>query len=114
MTHPVRYAAASEAEIRESVLERLEVREALDGNRDVRVVRHSGERASSSSSGFSCRDHRQVFTIPPDGKRLAFSSSRMGFKDEGVNTEAPQPYGEIFVMDAAPPGSTSKAIILAR
>jgi hypothetical protein len=24
----------------------------------------------------------------------------MGFKDEVVNTEAPQPYGEIFVMRA--------------
>jgi Tol biopolymer transport system component len=35
----------------------------------------------------------------PDGKRLLFSSSRMGFKDEVLYTGAPQPYGEIFVMD---------------
>jgi Tol biopolymer transport system component len=34
----------------------------------------------------------------PDGERLAFSSSRMGFKDEALYTNAPQPYGEIFVM----------------
>jgi len=34
----------------------------------------------------------------PDGKSIAFASSRMGFKDEGVYTDAPQPYGEIFVM----------------
>ncbi len=34
----------------------------------------------------------------PDGKLIAFASSRMGFKDEGVYTDAPQPYGEIFVM----------------
>lgn len=35
----------------------------------------------------------------PDGKRLLFTSSRMGFKDEALYTVAPQPYGEIFVMD---------------
>jgi TolB protein len=34
----------------------------------------------------------------PDGERLAFTSSRMGFKDEALYTSAPQPYGEIFVM----------------
>jgi TolB protein len=35
----------------------------------------------------------------PDGKRLLFTSSRMGFKDEVLYTHAPQPYGEIFVMN---------------
>lgn len=34
----------------------------------------------------------------PDGEYITFSSSRMGFKDEVVYTDAPQPYGEIFVM----------------
>jgi TolB protein len=34
----------------------------------------------------------------PDGERLVFTSSRMGFKDEALYTNAPQPYGEIFVM----------------
>lgn len=34
----------------------------------------------------------------PDGERLLFTSSRMGFKDEALYTGAPQPYGEIFVM----------------
>ena len=35
----------------------------------------------------------------PDGERIVFTSSRMGFKDEVLNTDlAPQPYGEIFVM----------------
>lgn len=34
----------------------------------------------------------------PDGERLLFTSSRMGFKDEVLYTNAPQPYGEIFVM----------------
>jgi Tol biopolymer transport system component len=35
----------------------------------------------------------------PDGTRLLFTSSRMGFKDETLYTGAPQPYGEIFVMN---------------
>ncbi len=34
----------------------------------------------------------------PDGEYIVFASSRMGFKDEVVYTDAPQPYGEIFVM----------------
>jgi TolB protein len=34
----------------------------------------------------------------PDGEYILFTSSRMGFKDEVVYTDAPQPYGEIFVM----------------
>jgi len=36
----------------------------------------------------------------PDGARLLFTSSRMGFKDETLYTGSPQPYGEIFVMNA--------------
>jgi Tol biopolymer transport system component len=34
----------------------------------------------------------------PDGERIVFASSRMGFKDEVVYTDAPQPYGELFTM----------------
>ena len=34
----------------------------------------------------------------PDGERMLFSSSRMGFKDEALLINNPQPYGEIFVM----------------
>lgn len=34
----------------------------------------------------------------PDGERMLFSSSRMGFKDEVLLVNNPQPYGEIFVM----------------
>jgi Tol biopolymer transport system component len=36
----------------------------------------------------------------PDGQRLMFTSSRKGFKDEVLYTQMPQPYGEIFVMNA--------------
>jgi TolB protein len=34
----------------------------------------------------------------PDGEHIAFTSARMGFKDEVIYTNAPQPYGELFVM----------------
>lgn len=34
----------------------------------------------------------------PDGKWLVFTSSRLGFKDEVLLINNPQPYGEIFVM----------------
>ncbi|HZP48606.1 MAG TPA: hypothetical protein VFB07_08730 [Vicinamibacterales bacterium] len=34
----------------------------------------------------------------PDGEHIVFASTRMGFKDEAVYTDAPQPYGELFVM----------------
>ena len=36
----------------------------------------------------------------PDGSHIVFASTRMGFKDEMTYTDAPQPYGEIFVMRA--------------
>ena len=36
----------------------------------------------------------------PDGEHIVFASTRMGFKDEMTYTDAPQPYGEIFVMRA--------------
>ena len=34
----------------------------------------------------------------PDGEQIAFASTRIGFKDEMTYTDAPQPYGEMFVM----------------
>ena len=34
----------------------------------------------------------------PDGQRIVFASSRLGFKDEVTYTDAPQPYGELFTM----------------
>jgi TolB protein len=36
----------------------------------------------------------------PEGDEIAFVSTRMGFKDEMTYTDAPQPYGELFVMRA--------------
>jgi TolB protein len=37
-------------------------------------------------------------TWSPDGEWIVFSSTRMGFKDEAIYTDSPQPYGELFVM----------------
>jgi Tol biopolymer transport system component len=37
-------------------------------------------------------------TWSADGEYIAFASSEKGFKDEVIYTDAPQPYGEIFVM----------------
>jgi TolB protein len=34
----------------------------------------------------------------PDGEWIVFSGTRMGFKDEALYTDAPQPYGELFLM----------------
>ena len=34
----------------------------------------------------------------PDGEHIVFASTRMGFKDEAIYTDAPQPYGDLFVM----------------
>ena len=37
----------------------------------------------------------------PDGKHILFSSARLGFKDEApLSDDIPQPYGELFVMNA--------------
>ena len=36
----------------------------------------------------------------PDGEEIVFTSTPMGFKDEAIYTDAPQPYGEIFIMRA--------------
>ena len=53
----------------------------------VKRVTHS--RGNDSHMGWS-----------PDGSHIVFASTRMGFKDEMTYTDAPQPYGEIFVMRA--------------
>ena len=34
----------------------------------------------------------------PDGEKILFASTRMGFKDEAIYTFSPQPYGELFAM----------------
>jgi Tol biopolymer transport system component len=45
----------------------------------------------------------------PDGEQILFSSSRFGYKDESPLTiNQPQPYAELFIMDAD--GSNQRAL----
>ncbi len=44
----------------------------------------------------------------PDGEYILFSSSRFGFKDEAPLFDIPQPYGELFIMNAD--GSDQRAL----
>jgi Tol biopolymer transport system component len=53
----------------------------------------TGERRLTSSPG---NDAHQGWSR--DGEQIVFASSRLGFKDEVIYTDAPQPYGELFVM----------------
>jgi TolB protein len=65
------------------------------GNYEIWTVKPdgSGARQLTFTQG---NDAHQGWS--PDGEHIVFASSRMGFKDEAIYTDAPQPYGEIFVM----------------
>jgi TolB protein len=67
----------------------------LDGDFEIFSIRPDGKnlRRLTNSPG---NDTHCGFS--PDGEWIAFTSARMGFKDEAVYSDAPQPYGEIFVM----------------
>jgi Tol biopolymer transport system component len=60
---------------------------AVDGTNLTRLTQSPGNNAHSAWS--------------PDGRWIAFSSGRGGFKDEGIMYKAnPQSYGEVYVMRA--------------
>ncbi len=65
------------------------------GDYEIFTIRPDGTglRRLTSSPG---NDAHQGWS--PDGTQIVFASSRMGFKDEVIYTDAPQPYGELFVM----------------
>ena len=65
------------------------------GTYDVYTIRPDGSDLKRLTNGSGNDAH---MTWSPDGEHIAFASSRMGFKDEAAYTDAPQPYGEIFVM----------------
>lgn len=65
------------------------------GTYDVYTIRPDGSSLKRLTNG-SGNDAHMAWS--PDGEYIAFASSRMGFKDEAAYTDAPQPYGEIFVM----------------
>ncbi|MEO8483904.1 MAG: hypothetical protein ABI634_16965 [Acidobacteriota bacterium] len=67
----------------------------VDNNYDIYTVKPDGSdvRRLTTAPG---NDAHQGWS--PDGERIVFASSRFGFKDETIYTNAPQPYGDIFVM----------------
>jgi len=67
----------------------------IDGAYEIFTIKPDG-RALKRLTNTHGNDAHQGWS--PDGEFIVFASSRMGFKDEVVYTDAPQPYGEIFVM----------------
>lgn len=67
----------------------------VQGNYEVFTIRPDGTDVKQLTF---TRGNDAHMAWSPDGEYIAFASSRMGYKDEGTYTDAPQPYGEIFVM----------------
>jgi TolB protein len=67
----------------------------VDGAYEIYTINPDGTSLKRLTSTHGNDAH---MTWSPDGEHIAFVSSRMGFKDEVVYTDAPQPYGELFVM----------------
>jgi Tol biopolymer transport system component len=65
------------------------------GSYDIYTIKPDGTFLKRLTNGQGNDAH---MSWSSDGQYIAFASSRMGFKDEVVYTDAPQPYGEIFVM----------------
>ncbi len=65
------------------------------GSYDLYTIRPDGTSLKRLTNGHGNDAH---MSWSSDGQYIAFASSRMGFKDEVAYTDAPQPYGEIFVM----------------
>ena len=68
-----------------------------DGDYEIYTVKPDGTSVKRLTSAPGNDAH---MAWSPDGEHIAFATSRMGFKDEVTYTDAPQPYGEIFVMRA--------------
>jgi Tol biopolymer transport system component len=69
----------------------------VDGDYEIYSIAPDGTNVKRLTSAIG-NDAHQGWS--PDGEHIVFASSRMGFKDEGPYTDAPQPYGELFVMRA--------------
>jgi Tol biopolymer transport system component len=67
----------------------------IDGAYDIFTIKPDGTALRRLTNG---RGNDAHMSWSFDGESIAFASSRMGFKDEAAYTDAPQPYGEIFVM----------------
>jgi TolB protein len=67
----------------------------VDGAYEIYTIKPDGTSIKRLTSTHGNDAH---MAWSPDGEYIAFASSRMGFKDEVMYTDAPQPYGELFVM----------------
>ncbi|HEX4164230.1 MAG TPA: hypothetical protein VHZ55_02045 [Bryobacteraceae bacterium] len=68
----------------------------IAGDFEVMTIHPDGKHVSQLTHTHGNEAH---LAWSPDGERLLFTSSRMGFKDEALFTGSPQPYGEIFAMN---------------
>ena len=66
-----------------------------DGDYEIYTIKPDGSDVKRLTTA---RGNDAHMAWSPDGEQIAFASTRMGFKDEMTYTDAPQPYGEIFVM----------------
>ena len=66
-----------------------------DGDYEIYTIKPDGTGAKRLTRSRGNDAHQ---SWSPDGGHIVFASSRMGFKDEVIYTNAPQPYGELFVM----------------
>jgi TolB protein len=67
----------------------------IDGNFEILTIDPDGTDLKQLTH---TRGNEAHTAWSPDGEWMLFTSSRMGFKDEALYTNNPQPYGEIFVM----------------
>jgi Tol biopolymer transport system component len=84
----------------------IEFTRAIDDAYDIFSIRADGSdlRRLTTAPG---NDAHGVWS--PDGKHILFSSARLGYRDESALYDAvPQPYAEIFIMDAD--GSNQRAL----
>jgi Tol biopolymer transport system component len=66
-----------------------------EGNYEIYTIKPDGAGVQRLTNA---RGNDAHMAWSPDGAFIVFASTRMGFKDEMTYTDAPQPYGEIFVM----------------
>jgi Tol biopolymer transport system component len=67
----------------------------IDGDFELFTIRPDGSDVKRATTAPGNEAH---VAWSPDGEWMIFSSSRMGFKDEAVYSDSPQPYGELFLM----------------
>ena len=70
------------------------------GRRRLRDLHHQAGRHGRQAADAHARATTRTWPGRPMARTSCSRSTRMGFKDEATYTDAPQPYGEIFVMRA--------------